>query len=586
MRKYICKIWNDIRSHFKIKLHILFFLSSVIPVLFFLCFIYPTWYNTLKTKELNYMEDRILAINNSLDQILLEIEKNMSNIFTNSYIISAVTSDSSLLLADSYYRISTVEAILKSISNYSVDGFSYTLIDHSGQVYSNGSTINLLEDFDGSLCTEIKNAPAAETYFTARYTCSTDKKKTLTFARSLYVNGEICGVLIVDISPELLDSFLEPYKEQSYMTVITNSAYDIIYTSNNFFEGGFDSYRELLFTSLQSPVKIRGDMYEKVHAQAFLSHCNTCILIPRNLIFQDSIQMRWQMAVILLIIFGQTFVFSDLISHSFSKQIITLKQEMVRFINTRKKLSFTHIRQDEISEIADGILYMEEELEKLIEQIQENEKKKRNLEFKALQQQINPHMIYNTLNTITRLAQLQGVSNIEEICCSFSNMLKLISKTTGDFITIRQEIAFIQSFITLKQYNSYKEYSLTTEISDEVWDKPIIKLLLHPLIENSITHGFTRDITIGRIMISIYASGGYIHIIMEDNGSGISEAALRELFSSSESDSVHAYKSTGIHNCMERLWLQYGSSRHFSIDSDGKTFTRIFIDYPEMEEVL
>ena len=100
------------------------------------------------------MEDRILAINNSLDQILLEIEKNMSNIFTNSYIISAVTSDSSLLLADSYYRISTVEAILKSISNYSVDGFSYTLIDHSGQVYSNGSTINLLEDFDGSLCTE------------------------------------------------------------------------------------------------------------------------------------------------------------------------------------------------------------------------------------------------------------------------------------------------------------------------------------------------------------------------------------------------------------------------------------------------
>ena len=116
--------------------------------------------------------------------------------------------------------------------------------------------------------------------------------------------------------------------------------------------------------------------------------------------------MRWQIAVILLIIFGQTFVFSDLISHSFSKQIITLKQEMVRFINTRKKLSFTHIRQDEISEIADGILYMEEELEKLIEQNQENEKKKRNLEFKALQQQINPHMIYNTLNTITRLAQL------------------------------------------------------------------------------------------------------------------------------------------------------------------------------------
>lgn len=585
MKKYIYKISNHIRSHFKTKLHILFFFSSVIPILLFLCFIYPKWYNTLKSKELTYMKDRILTINHSLDQILLEIEKNMSNIFTNSYIINAVTSNSNLLLADSYYRISTVEAILKSISNYSVDGFSYTLIDYSGQVYTNGSTINLLEDFNGPLCTEIKNSPNSETYFTARYTGSTDKERTLTFARSLYVNGEICAILIVDISPEFLDSFLEPYKEQNYMTIIANSSYDIIYAGNNFIEGEIESYRKLLFSSSQSSIKIQGNMYEKVHARAFLSHCNTCILIPRSLIFQDSIQMRWQMVFILLIVLGQTLIFSDLISRSFSKQIITLKQELIRFINTRKKLSFSHLKQDEISEIAEGILYMEEELEKLIDQIQENEKKKRNLEFKALQHQINPHMIYNTLNTITRLAQLQGVSNIEEVCCCFSNMLRLISKTTGDFITIRQEITFIQSFITLKQYNSYKEYSLSVAVSDEVWEQPIIKLLLHPLVENSITHGFTKDITVGRIMISISEADGYIHVVLEDNGSGIPDSVLKKL-SSSESDFPDTYKSTGIHNCMERLVLQYGASQYFYIESDGKTFTRIIIDYPKGEDAL
>lgn len=586
MKKYIYKILNYIRSHFKIKLHIFFFISSATPILLFLCFVYPRWYNTLKSKELAYMEDKILTINNSLDQMLLEIEKNMSKIFTNSYIISTVTSDSNLLFADSYYRISTVEAILKSISNYSADGFSYTLIDHSNQVYSNGSTINLLEDFDGPLCTEIKNSPAGETYFTSRYTCSTDKEKTITFARSLYVNGEVCAVLIVDISPEFLDSFMEPYKNQHYMTIITNSSYDIIYTGNNIIEEEPDSYRRLLFTSPQSSVKIQGDTYEKVHAQAFLSHCNTCILIPRSLIFQDSIQMRWQMSFILLIILGQTLIFSHLVSRSLSKQIINLKQEMIRFINTREKFSFASQKRDEISEIADGILYLEEELEKLIDQIRENEKKKRTLELKALQQQINPHMIYNTLNTITRLAQLQGVPNIEEVCCSFSNMLKLISKTTGDFITVRQEIAFIQSFITLKRYNSYQEYSLTLEIDDEVWERPILKLLLHPLIENSITHGFTKDTTAGSIMISISEADGTIHIIIEDGGSGISENTLAKLFSSSNPKHSDTYKSTGIHNCMERLRLQYGSDHHFHIDSDGKTFTRIFIDYPVMEDVL
>lgn len=586
MKKYICKIFNYIRSHFKIKLHILFFISSVTPVLLFLCVVYPRWYSTLKSKELDYMEDKILAINNSLDQMLLEIEKNMSNIFTNSYIINTVASDFNLLSTDSYYRISTVEAILKSISNYSADGFSYTLIDHSNQVYSNGSTINLLENFNGPLCTEIKNSPAGETFFTARYLCSTDREKAITFARSLYVNGEICAVLIVDISAEFLDSFMEPYKNQHYMTIITNSSNEIIYTGNNILEEDPESCRGLLFTSSQSTVKILGETYEKVQARAFLSHCSTCILIPRSLIFQDSIQMRWQMVFILLIILGQTLIFSAIVSRNLSKQIITLKQEMIRFINTREKFSFSPQKRDEISEIADGILYMEEELEKLINQIRENEKKKRVLELKALCQQINPHMIYNTLNTITRLAQLQGVPNIEEVCCSFSNMLKLISKTTGDFITIRQEITFIQSFITLKRYNSYQEYALTLEVDDNVWEKPVLKLLLQPLVENSITHGFAKDVTAGNMMISISEKGGYIHIIMEDDGSGISENTLAKLFSASAPEPSDTYRSTGIHNCMERLQLQYGSNHRFHIDSDGKTFTRIIIDYPDMEGVL
>lgn len=585
MKTHIHKLLNYIRSHFKIKLHIYFFISSITPILLFLCFTYPRWYNTLKAKELSYMENNVLAINDSLDQLFLEIEKEMANIFANSYIISTVTSDSNLLFADSYYRISTVESILKSISNYSTDGFSYTLIDQSNQVYTNGSTINLLEDFNGTLCTEIKKQAAGETYFTSRYTLSTAKKKTLTFARPLYVGGKACAVLIVDISPELLDIFMEPYINQHYITIITDSAYEIVYSGNYIIEDMSES-EKLMFTSSQSSVRIQNEMYEKAHAQAFLSHCNTYILIPRTLIFQDSTHMRWQMFFLLLLILGQTLIFSHLISRSLSKQIITLKDEMIRFINMREKFSFSTQRKDEISEIADGILYMEEELEKMIKQIQEDEKKKRNLELKALWQQINPHMIYNTLNTITRLAQLQGVPNIEEVCCSFSDMLKLISKTTGDFITIRQEITFIQNYITLKRYNSFQDYSLTLEIDDGVWEKPILKLLLQPFIENSITHGFTKGFVSGNMMISITEVDGYIHIVMEDDGLGISEKTMEKLSSSPNPESFHTYKSTGIHNCMERLRLQYGSNQHFNIDSDGNTFTRIFIDYPDTEDVI
>lgn len=407
------------------------------------------------------MEDKTLAINTSLDRMVSDIEKNISSIFTNTYIISTVSSEMDSVSASSFYRIATVESILKSISNYSAEGYSYTLIDYSNHVYTNGSNLNLIQDFDGPLCSEIKKSPSDETYFTVRYAYTTNKKKTITFGRPLYVNGEVKAVLIVDISPELLDSIMDAYDTQNYFTIITNSSYDLIYASKNLSPDKFKSDYKMLFTDSDAPVNLGGTLYEKVHAQAFLSHCNTYILIPESLIFQDSSRMHWRTIIIILFILIQTLTFSEIVSRTLSRHIISLKDEVIRFINTREKMNFTSRKQDEIKEIADGILYMEEEVEKLISQIKQDEEKKRHLEFKVLQQQTNPHMIYNTLNTITKLAQLQGIRNIEEVSSSFTNMLKLIAKTEGDFITIRQEINFIQNYITLKKYNSFQDFSLT-----------------------------------------------------------------------------------------------------------------------------
>ena len=572
------KIINSkyIRSHFRAKLFILFLISGLVPAFLFLSTLYPIWYNSMKDREHTYAKDQVLLINESLDRMFQNIEKNMASIFTNTYIRNVISSASNILYADSYHQITNVEAILKSISNYSEDGYSYTLIDRSNQVFTNGSTINLLEDFDSPLCQAIKNTPSGQIYFTARYIYHSDQKQSLTFGKALTIDGTPCAVLIVDVAPHLMDTLIKTRNNQNYPAIILNSDQEIVYTNDVLSAEELDSYLSQPADHSAPIITLSDRKYEKVLAKAAFSHCTTCILIPESLIYQESFRMRWQMFFILLIILGQTFLFSNTVSFSLSRQIVHLKDEIGRFIRSRQQVPPAAYDYDEITEIEDGILYMENEIEKMILQIQEDEKRKRYLELKSLQQQINPHMIYNTLNTISKLAQLQGISNIEEVCGAFSNMLKLLSKTTGDFIKIRQEVSFIQSYITLKKYNSYQDYLLTLEIEDSVYDLPILKLLIQPFIENSILYGFSGFTCEGTILLRISADEYWIHIMIEDNGCGIPAEKLEDILN-------HKPKSStghiGIPNCIDRLRLQYDANQYFKLESDGKSFTRVELGY-------
>ena len=117
----------------------------------------------------------------------------------------------------------------------------------------------------------------------------------------------------------------------------------------------------------------------------------------------------------------------------------------------------------------------------MLEEIQSNAEKQRRLELQTLQQQLNPHMIYNALNTITQLASLQGVKNIEEVSLAFTRMLKLVSKNTENFVTLRQEIGFIKDYISIKKYNNFQDITLQCDVADPLLELPVLKLLLQQI---------------------------------------------------------------------------------------------------------
>ena len=575
------KLIHYFKSHFNARLVLIFLFNGIVPVLLISLTTYPFWFRTMRSKELTFTYSRISTINQALDSLTTDIEQNITHIFSNEDIRSYLKEDYDEITVEGHKKHVLIENFLKSISNYGEFACSYTIIDRYNRIYTNGSNVNRLQSFHSPLCESVKQASPG-TYYTERNLYSTDSEKALTYGRVLKEEAEILAVILVDISPELLHSILGDYDGNNYQVFIANPNNELIYT-NAVHLLSKPEIMEHLLSAHGTTVILENERYEMAHATSLLTNYHTYVLVPHTYIYKDSENIRVLFVIILILVFMQTIAFSRIISKSLSRKILLIKNELLRFITTREKSVFHHKNNDELKEISDGIVYLENEIDKMLEEIQANAEKQRRLELQTLQQQLNPHMIYNALNTITQLASLQGVKNIEEVSLAFTRMLKLVSKNTENFVTLRQEIGFIKDYISIKKYNNFQNLTLPCDVADHLLELPVLKLLLQPFIENCMKHGFRNFEEDGIIFLYAYLEEEQLHIIIEDNGSGIRNDQIEQILNLS-CQTEEDYSNIGIRSCIERLRLQYGNRCTFSIDSDGQSFTRISLSYPVKED--
>lgn len=580
MKKYK-KLIHYFKSHFNARLVLIFLINGIVPVLLISLTTYPFWFRTMRSKELTFTYSRISTINQALDSLTTDIEQNITHIFSNEDIRSYLKDDYDEITVEGNKKHILIENFLKSISNYGEFACSYTIIDRYNRIYTNGSNANRLLSFNSPLSESIKQASPG-TYCTERKLYSTDNQKALTYGRVLKEDGDILAVIVVDISPELLHSILGDYDGNNYQVFIANPNNELIYT-NAVHPLSKTEIMEQLLSAQGTTIVLENKHYEMAHASSLLTNYHTYVLVPHTYIYKDSGNIRILFVIILILVFMQTIAFSRIISKSLSKKILLIKNELLRFITTREKSVFYDKNNDELKEISDGIVYLENEIEKMLVDIQTNAEKQRRLELQTLQQQLNPHMIYNALNTITQLASLQGVKNIEEVSLAFTRMLKLVSKNTDNFVTLRQEIGFIKDYISIKKYNIFQNITLQCDVAESLMELPVLKLLLQPFIENCMKHGFSNFEEDGIIFLYAYQEEEQLHIIIEDNGSGIKKEQIDQILNQTY-QTEDTYSSIGIRTCIERLRLQYGNRYTFSIDSDGQNYTRISLSYPVKED--
>jgi len=264
-----------------------------------------------------------------------------------------------------------------------------------------------------------------------------------------------------------------------------------------------------------------------------------------------------------------------------SRYIATPLQRLIVAMNEMGRgatPSLPHIdRSDEIGFLYKSFNSMFARIKNLIAQIELAHKNERTFEMRALQAQINPHFLYNTLDAINWLARERGEAQISRMLTSLSRILQYTIRTNDGMVRWRDELQWLANYVFIQQARFEGKFEVRYEVDDGILDYRTFHLLLQPFVENSIIHGF-RDLDRGGIItVRGRRFDGQVIFEILDNGRGISERSIEGAFADSGT-------GLGIANVNERIQLNFGPSYGVIVSPGEFSGTRVVITFPALSE--
>lgn len=250
--------------------------------------------------------------------------------------------------------------------------------------------------------------------------------------------------------------------------------------------------------------------------------------------------------------------------------------------------------EDELEVLSDSVNDMSENLEVLVNQIKEDERKMRHAELRLLQEQINPHFLYNTLDTIVWLIEGDDPDKAVDVVVALSEFFRLVLSKGKEYISILEEKEHIRGYLEIQQvrYQDILDYEIA--IAPELYSYKILKLTLQPLVENSLYHGIKckrqkgKICVTGKLQQSDSPQKDTILLCVEDSGIGMEIDDVNRLRTEIEKPCKETEKGFGLANVNERIRMNFGAEYGMTIESEkgGGTKVSIIIPAVKLDETL
>lgn len=343
----------------------------------------------------------------------------------------------------------------------------------------------------------------------------------------------------------------------------------------NIFCGGED----YLMTCLNVPLSESEDAIQIISLQPYRGILREVDKQSRDGVFLFLLSILVSIAMILLF------------SLSFSRRVNRFRCQMQKAAEGNFELEDRIGGRDEISELYEYLTTMIWKIQGLLADVyreqlhaEQLKTKQKDAEYKMLASQINPHFLYNTLETIRMKAREQGQAEIEELVKMLAKILRCNIQAGSQDVTIKSEVKLLEYYLKIQQYRFGERIQYHIAVDEELENKTILPLIMQPIVENSIIHGLESKEGDGNIYVLIQRKEDTISIIIEDDGLGMYEEKLAQLRSDLKSNAAHRRAHIGICNVAQRIRLKYGEAYGITIGSARGIGTKVEITIPLLAE--
>ena len=344
-------------------------------------------------------------------------------------------------------------------------------------------------------------------------------------------------------------------------------------------------------TAWQGKVQLDGQNYYVVKVTLNGRSAALVQLLPANTFLQHYGVYLWLIALGIAIIWGLSFFMQHWLERVITRPVEALQKR----IETVGSGNFAPDRavewNNELGDIGRGINQLAENVDSLMTRRVEDERRKQELEYRMLQNEVNPHFIYNTLNSIRWMATIQHAPGIAEMVTAFARLTKSISKGTQKLVPLQEELALLNDYFTIQQYRYGGDLEIeVSRIESETLcrDCMIPRFTLQPLVENAIFHGLEPKGGHGSVLLDISTDpeNGDVLLRITDDGVGMPPEVVAHLLDepAEGAEKAEKFRHVGLWNVNRRIRYSFGEGYGLTIESEEDVGTEVTIRLPYQQK--
>lgn len=590
------KRWRDFFLQTKIFIAMFAVILTVIS-LTGLLFYYQN-VSDLKNQTYSFLNTISKQSSKTLDLYLQDIEKMSLAIFTDTMIQKSL--DAHLKSPGFLTEVQIRNDMFASLFNYAYprpDLFSIEVYTMDKRVYSltrgghmNVKTITDSEEWqdelDGMSKTSYMFLPTREDWHEEQ------PVKVLSLVRNIYkipIRDKL-GAMRINIEVHSLEDLLVHQNENNWsqhmrILLVANEGH-IVYDSHDLYTGNRDLalHPGLFLEAVSGDMVWEDESYLYSFAKSEKTDWYILSLLPQQYILSEQRKLQYWVALAVVV----STLMVALISYWLARQITSplrvlmnkMKSVEIGVLNER----MTHKGNDEIGVLSRMFNNMLDSISRLIREVYEADLARKSARLSALQAQINPHFLYNTLNIMKSISRVKGVEEVAEISETLSELFKYVMRDLETPVSLRQEMEHVHNYMQIQQYRFGDRFQIVVDIPPDLLKMSVPKLIVQPLVENALRHGLSQMKDEGRIEVRAYRSGpGTMNLHVVDNGQGIDDQTLkllRQRLKLPRTWQKNEQTGVGLINIQQRIQLMYGDNYGLRIESHPGKGTSVILHMP------